>query len=416
MRKYNIGKEEKRVLSNFGYLGVLEMASHFFPLITTPYLARVIGVDGFGALAIGSAVIAYFQTFVNYGFNLTSVRDIARCRDDKKKISEIVSITIYAKWLLLLVSLAILLLLIWVVPFFYENRWVILCTFTMIPGTILFTDWFFQAIEDMKWITIMNITSRLIFTLFVFVVVKQPSDYLLQPILTSIGYLIPGIVSLVFIKKRFGISIKVPLLSDVIKAIKDGFNLFVTLFLPTIYSNLNMLILGSVNGKQATGIYSGGTKFTSIAYCFFQVLSRSVYPFFARKMDKHHFYVIVSLSIAAVMSSILFFFAEPIVRVFLGAEFLQTVIVLKILAFTPIAMSLTNSYGYNYLILNKKEKIMRNIVIIVTVVGILLGIPMAIYYSFMGVAITELSIQFLRGGLIAFSAIKDKMNNKNKNE
>lgn len=408
LSRINVGESGKTVLSNLGYLSLLELTTHFFPLITTPYLARVLGVDGFGSLAVGTAVISYFQTFTNYSFSYSAVRTIARNKDDLHYVSHVVSRTLCAKLFLMLLSLFLLLVGILTIPYLKAYAVVILCTFPIIPGTILFVDWYFQAIEDMKYITIMNIAMRFVFTLLVFVFIRESEDYLLQPILMGIGYLIPAIITLFLIKKKFGVKIYIVPLREVFIEIKKGFNLFISLFLPTIYSNLNILILGGYNGKQAVGIYGGGIKFTSIAFAFFQILSRATYPLFARNINKHNYYVLCSMILAITMTIFLYVFAEDIVYIFLGNEFQNTIIVLKFLAFTPIAMCLMNSYGYNYLVLQNGEKLMRNVIMGVTFCAIIMGIPMAIKYSYIGVAITDLTIQMIRAILITFIAIKLK--------
>lgn len=408
LSRINVGESGKTVLSNLGYLSLLELTTHFFPLITTPYLARVLGVDGFGSLAVGTAVISYFQTFTNYSFSYSAVRTIARNKDDLHYVSHVVSRTLCAKLFLMLLSLFLLLVGILIIPYLKAYAVVILCTFSIIPGTILFVDWYFQAIEDMKYITIMNIAMRFVFTLLVFVFIRESEDYLLQPILMGIGYLIPAIITLFLIKKKFGVKIYIVPLREVFIEIKKGFNLFISLFLPTIYSNLNILILGGYNGKQAVGIYGGGIKFTSIAFAFFQILSRATYPLFARNINKHNYYVLCSMILAITMTIFLYVFAEDIVYIFLGNEFQNTIIVLKFLAFTPIAMCLMNSYGYNYLVLQNGEKLMRNVIMGVTFCAIIMGIPMAIKYSYIGVAITDLTIQMIRAILITFIAIKLK--------
>lgn len=399
-------KDGKSVVKNFGYLSLLEMTSHFFPLITTPYLARVIGVEGFGIIAIGVAVIAYFQSFTNYGFIYTSVRDVARNRDNIDEVSRIVSRTFFSKLFLLLVSIAIIAILTITIPYFQDNAAVIWCTALLLPGHVLMTDWVFQALEDMKYITVRSIASKLIFTLLVFVLIQSKDDYLWQPVLTAIGYMIPAVWGLIVLKKKFHLYIVVPSLMTILQEIKQGFNMFITVFLPTIYTNLNTIILSAYNGKSATGIYSGGSKFTSIAYSLFQLISRTMYPFFARRMDKHKFYVRGSLILSLAISLFFFCFARPIVMLFLGAEFEETVSVLRIVAFTPVAMSLMNSYGVNYLVLKGKEKLMRNIIIFVTLFGITIGLIGAIYYSYVGVAWASLISQFLRASLVTYFAHK----------
>ena len=84
-------KEGKTVFANLGYLTLLQVAGYVFPLITMPYLARVIGADGFGKIAFATAVVVWFQTVADWGFNLTATRDVAQNRYDKNVVSRIFS-------------------------------------------------------------------------------------------------------------------------------------------------------------------------------------------------------------------------------------------------------------------------------------------------------------------------------------
>ncbi|MBR5399880.1 MAG: flippase [Bacteroidales bacterium] len=402
--RFKKSKDGKRLAKNFGYLSLLELASHFFPLITLPYLARTIGTEGFGILAIGASVVHYFQSFTNYGFEYLAVRDLARNRDNVQESSRIVFTTFFSKLFLMLVSIAIVAVLIWLVPFFSRYSVVIWCTFLLLPGHALTTDWVFQAYEEMQFITIRSLFSKLFFTLMVFVVIRSKDDYLWQPVLNAIGFLIPAIWGLIVLVRRYHLKLMVPSLNTVWGEMKRGFNMFITVFLPTIYTNLNVLILGAYNSNYATGIYNGGSKFTGLAFSFFKLISRTVYPFFARRMDKHKFYVRFSLAVAILISLFFFFLARPIVAIFLGPEFKETVKVLRIVAFTPIAMSLMNSYGVNYLVLKGRERLMSRIILCVTVFGVIIGIIGAIRYSFIGVAVASLVTQMLRALLITYYA------------
>lgn len=80
-------KDGRTVLSNFGYLTLLQFASYLFPIITVPYLSRVIGVEGYGKIAFASAVMVWVQTVADWGFLLTATRDVAKCRDNKAEVS-----------------------------------------------------------------------------------------------------------------------------------------------------------------------------------------------------------------------------------------------------------------------------------------------------------------------------------------
>ena len=182
-KKISQSKDGKILAENFFSLFTLNLLGYIFPLITLPYLARVIGVDKFGELAFALSIVIYFQTFVDFGFNYTGVRDIARIRNDKNKVSRIFSTIMVTKIGFMLISFVLLLLCINLFPLFYENRLILLLTFLYIPGHILFPDWFFQAMEEMKYITLLNLLAKLLFTGLVFVFIKEKSDYIFQPIL-----------------------------------------------------------------------------------------------------------------------------------------------------------------------------------------------------------------------------------------
>ena len=89
--KLKSNKDVKTLTSNFAYLTILQIAGYVFPLITLPYLARVLGVSKFGEIAFAASVIVYFQTIVDWGFMFTATRDVARVRNDLHKVSQIFS-------------------------------------------------------------------------------------------------------------------------------------------------------------------------------------------------------------------------------------------------------------------------------------------------------------------------------------
>ena len=404
-------KDGKTVLANFGYLSLLQIANYVFPLITLPYLARVLGVNAFGMLAIGTSVIAYFQTLIDYGFNFSTVKEIARHKNDYAFIEKIVAETMGARILFLIASYLIIGLCILYIPFFKENQVIILMTSTMLIGYTLMADWFFQAIEDMKFITIASVMSNLITTILVFVVIKKQDDYILQPLLLTIGMTISSIMCWCIMIRKYRIHIFIPSIRLIINRIKDGFNMFVSIFLPTIYTNLNVLLLGAYNGVSATGIYSGGVKFTSLAYRVTTLFSRVFYPFLARRMDKHNLYAKISIFIGFIISLFFLLCANPIVIIFLGEEFAETVEVLRIVALTPLAISIFNVYGTNYLAIKGYDRILKNIVVLTTVIGIIGGIFGAMYFSFFGVALCSLITQSVRA-ILAFYYVKKIKNNE----
>ena len=221
-------KDARALMSNFVWLSVLKVIGYIFPLITLPYLSRVIGVEGFGEIAFALSIVVLVETFTDFGFNYTATRDVARNRDNLSIVTRIFSNVFWAKIFLMIIGFIVLCVLMYFIPQFYENRLIIFLTFLYIPGHILFPEWFFQALEKMKYITILNVISKAIFTILIFIVIKEQDDYVWQPLLTAVGYTVSGCIAMYYVFVKFGIRILRPCFKEMISTIKSSFNMFMS--------------------------------------------------------------------------------------------------------------------------------------------------------------------------------------------
>ena len=390
-------KEGRTVFANFGYLSLLQVAGYVFPLISMPYLARVIGADGFGKIAFASAIVVWIQTISDWGFNLTTTRDVAQNRDNKELVSRIFSNVLWARSVLTLLSGIILLLVVLLVPCLRENADIIFVTFLLVPGYILFPEWFFQAIEKMKYTTFFNLFLKLVFTVAVFVFIHKREDYLMQPLLTTIGYLLCGIGALYLIFKKWGYSLYKPQWGEIFKTIRNSTDVFINNLMPNLYNSFSVMLLGFFGGSTANGIYDGGNRFPSIFYQFQSVLSRAFYPFLSRRPDKHSFYAKLNIVSALVGSVILVLMSPLIIKIMLGDEFEKSVVVMQILSFSVVFLAMGYTYGTNFLIINHKEKPLRNLTFISSIVGMCVSVPLVYYFSYIGAAVTVLLCRGLLG-------------------
>lgn len=390
-------KEGRTVFANFGYLSLLQVAGYVFPLISMPYLARVIGADGFGKIAFASAIVVWIQTISDWGFNLTATRDVAQNRDNKELVSRIFSNVLWARSVLTLLSGIILLLVVLLVPYLRENADIIFVTFLLVPGYILFPEWFFQAIEKMKYTTFFNLFLKLVFTVAVFVFIHKREDYLMQPLLTTLGYLLCGIGALYLIFKKWGYSLYKPQWGEIFKTIRNSTDVFINNLMPNLYNSFSVMLLGFFGGSTANGIYDGGNRFPSIFYQFQSVLSRAFYPFLSRRPDKHSFYAKLNIVSALVGSVILVLISPLIIKIMLGDEFEKSVVVMQILSFSVVFLAMGYTYGTNFLIINHKEKPLRNLTFISSIVGMCVSVPLVYYFSYIGAAVTVLLCRGLLG-------------------
>src|SRR5690554_3905117 len=350
--------------SNFGYLMLLQIAGYVFPLITIPYLARVIGVEGFGKIAFAAAVIVWFQTVSDWGFNYTATRDVARHRDDLDKVSEIFSNVLWARILLMLVSFAVLFSLTEAIPYFKENQAILLITFLLVPVHIMFPDWFFQAMERMKYITIFNLLSKMLFTALVFIFIKEESDFIFQPLFTSLGFVLSGVIAMYIITVKWKVKIHRPKHNNIYNTLKSSTDVFINNILPNLYNSLSIVLLGFWGGAAAVGIYDAGRKFILISHSFLQIITRVTFPFLSRKIERHDLYVRVHLSIAALGSFTIFMVSPLLIKLFFTPEFYAAILVLKISSISIFLVALSSVYGTNYLLIRGFEKELRTITFI----------------------------------------------------
>lgn len=397
IKQINSSKDGKTVFANFGYLSLLQVAGYVFPLISMPYLARVIGADGFGKIAFASAIVVWIQTISDWGFNLTATRDVAQNRDNKELVSRIISNVLWARSVLTLLSGIILLLVVLLVPYLRENADIIFVTFLLVPGYILFPEWFFQAIEKMKYTTFFNLFLKLVFTVAVFVFIHKREDYLIQPLLTTIGYLLCGFGALYLIFKKWGYTLYKPQWSEIFKTIRNSTDVFINNLMPNLYNSFSVMLLGFFGGSTANGIYDGGNRFPVIFYQFQSVLSRAFYPFLSRRPDKHSFYAKLNIASALIGAVFLILLSPLFIKIMLGDEFEKSVVVMQILSFSVVFLAMGYTYGTNFLIINHKEKPLRNLTFISSIVGMCVSVPLVYYFSYIGAAVTVLLCRGLLG-------------------
>jgi PST family polysaccharide transporter len=186
----------KVLFKNFTSLSLLQIANYLFPLITLPYLVRVLGPEKYGLVNFAAAFAMYFAIITDYGFNLSATQDISVNRKNPERTSQIFSAVISIKMILFFISAILFTIIVFIFPIFKKDLLLFAITFVSVFGTALFPIWFYQGIEKMNYILVINVTVRTILTALIFLFIKQESDYILFAILNSISFVAIGVVGL----------------------------------------------------------------------------------------------------------------------------------------------------------------------------------------------------------------------------
>lgn len=338
-----LGQNYKVLVSNFISLSSLEGANYVLSLVTLPYLVRVLGPGKYGLIAFAQVFIQGFIILTDYGFCFSATRSVSIHRNDNKKISQIFITVLLIKIILLLVSFLILIAVVFLVPKFRPDWIVYLFTFGMVIGYALFPIWFFLGVERMKFITFINLFSKLAIVIATFIFIKSQADYIYVPLINAIGLIAAGLAGLWIAAKRFKLKFNKPGLPEIMHELEEGWHVFISTVAISLYGLGNTFILGLFASNVVVGYYSVIEKLMKSGQKILVSLTQAVYPYitklasesrpraiiFIRKILK-----IISIFSAAI-SVVIFIFARPIVNVLLGPQYTESIMVLKILAFVP---------------------------------------------------------------------------------
>ncbi|WP_296385183.1 oligosaccharide flippase family protein, partial [Winogradskyella sp.] len=378
------------------------------PLIVLPYLICVLGVEKFGLTAFAAALVNYFLNITQFGFSLSAVRDLSKNQDNPQRLEEIYNAVINTKFFLLILSAIVFALLIIIVPAFSEYYLLYIFSFGLVVGDVLFPKWFFQGVEQMRFITIINILFKLTFLILVFLFIKQESDFVYVPLLQSIGIILGGIFSLFIIYKKYGIRYRPVAFSEVKAQLKLSFSSFVTLIVPTLYSNTSVFLLGIFTNNTLVGYLSGALRISNAFSSFNAILTRTFYPFVNKTKNSISKVNNVILLSGLLVSILMIVTAKHTVSLILGLDMLKSIPLVMILSLTPLLLAIRTVYGINFLLVKKLDKLYMNIALFSSLFGFLLAfvfIPMFTYY---GAAIVIVSAQLLYAVLSFIYAKKNK--------
>ena len=389
-------KEYKRILENMISLTGLQFASYILPLITLPYLTLVLGPEKFGLTQYAISLITYFQFFTDYGFNLSATRELAICRDDNQKISQIFSSVMFIKLCLCILSFIILLLIVMFIPKFNEDSYVYILTFGMVIGYMLFPTWLFQGLEYMRYTSILNIIGKIVFTVLIFIFIHDTTDYMLVPLINSLGYILVGILGIYIALTKFNIKITIPSIRDIKYHLREGWYVFISTIAINMYTTTNTFLLGLLTNNTLVGYYSIAEKIILAVNGLLNPISQALYPFisrtvktddktrsieFIRKITK------IMTLVGIVLSAGLFIFAKPIILLLFGQSYVNSVIILQIISIVPLAVSLSTVFGVETM-LTFNYKAFTSIVMIGGIIDIVLGIILITLMKEIGIAIS----------------------------
>lgn len=331
------------------YLFFLQGANYLIPLITTPYLMKVLGASGFGLIGFSFSLILYFTLFVDFGFNMSATKRIA---SEPEKLNTIFTSVLISKSILLCIALLFIPLFV-SIDKISEYSSAVLCFIPLLVGNTYTFFWLFQGVGKVRIISILNTVSKILILPLTFIFVRSDSDIYIAILIQSAVYVCSCFISNLYIILNKTVRITRVSIHDIMIEIKEAYPLFLSSAATSLYTQLFTIILGFTSTTAVVGCYSACeriirtlflTFYTPVGQAFFPKLSALASK---SRRDALRLFARLKLIIASFIASLIvvIFLSADIISEFLGKDYENMPSVLRMMSIALIAISMGAYYG-----------------------------------------------------------------------
>ena len=338
--------------------GINTLTSVLFPVITFPYAARILLPEGIGAINFLNSIIGYIVLLTSLGIPMYAVREVAKYRDDIARRNTITVEIIILSTLLCLLGYVAVWFLAKFVPQIHEQASIFYVLSLSIVFNSIGVNWFYQAIEDFKFITIRAVIIRVLSALALFVFVHQPSDLMWYAFIVVGSTVGNNFINFIHLRKHLSLKDITVSELNVWQHVSPAFQVFILNLIISLYIQLNSIMLGFMAGETEVGYFTAGTKISHIALTVISSISTVLLPRCAHLVkagQMEEFVNIIKKSVALILALAfpmtvgMMVLVTPITVVFCGVEFAPASLVLLLNAPVVVSISMTNILGIQVL-------------------------------------------------------------------
>lgn len=392
-----------KILKNSAFLFLIQISGYLIPLIELPFLARVLSPNVLGQVIFIQVVALTTSFFIEYGFNLKASRDFAQSYDNVLKKSELIATVFQAKLILLTIVVAIFFGCYFSVEIMSEKipSEFLLPLFLSMMGFGFSSFWYFQATEKMGWAALWELTTRVSYLICILMFIENDADAInilyyqcFFIVLSSFGEFIWLLLHEKITLVKWQIAWY---------EIKQGGHAFIYKSSSSILSTMSVWILGLVSSSTAVAYYVGADKIIKAAVGLSQPVILASYPYFSRlamSNQQQSYSLIIKYCLFAALLIfptllVIYYFSPYIIKLFLGEKYLPSIDVLQVLLLVIPLRVLSTIIGHLGLLAQHKDKIISNITLIVSLLGICFCILGGYYYQQTGMAIAIVIIELI---------------------
>ena len=388
----------KSLKLNFFMNLLLTVSGILFPLITFPYVSRVLGAEGIGKISFATSIITYFALVAQLGIPTYGIRICAQIRDNKTKLTKTVQELIIINFIMTIMSFLVFILLLTNVSRIQDEK----ILFFILSSTLIFNligmDWLYRSLEKYTYITVVSLFFKIFAIMLMFIFVNDKSDYTIYGGITIFAVSASNILN--FINSRKYVDIfKIQNNYDLKRHLKPIMVFFSLSCATTIYTNLDTVLLGFFKDDSAVGYYSTAVRIKSLLLSVVTSLGVVLLPRLSYYVQQNNeeefirltrkaFQFILIMSLSVTIYFILY--AREGIFLLAGSSFENSILPMQIIMPTVILIGITNLLGIQILVPLGKEKYVLFSVIIGAVTSLSLNLILIPKFSYIGTAISNL--------------------------
>jgi len=385
----------KKENKNFLYNIIYQIFLYIIPLVTVPYISRILGVENIGIYSYTYSIVYYFMLGTMLGINNYGARNIAKLSKDKEKMSEKFCSIYYLQLILGIIMLISYNLLIFNI--YNQYRTISLIQNIFLISSILDINWLYFGLEEFKITVSRNIIIKLLSLILIYIFVKTPNDLWIYTLIMSGSTLLSQLYLWIFAKKY--INLKKVSIHSIFANLKGCLVLFIPVIAYGIYRVMDKTMIGMLSSTSELGIYESAEKIINIPVGIITALGTVMLPSMS-KLDENAirkkiissfelcFFIILPISFG------LFLISKDFSILFFGKEFTKTGLIIKLLIPTIIFSGVANVIRTNYLIPNEKDNIYINSTICGAVINLIMNLLLIKRYGAFGACMGTIAAEF----------------------
>jgi PST family polysaccharide transporter len=383
---------DRGLARNIASLYGVQSANYLLPLITIPYLTRVLGVATWGLVAFAQAFGAYASIGIEYGFHLSATRAVAKNRESRSELANLVAGVMGAKLLLAAAAVLVAFFLESWIPLFRANPvflwaavfWAVAQSFSML--------WYYQGFERMRLVAILDVAGKAIATAGIFIIVQHPADGWKVLVLQGSGSMLSVVVATALVYRE--IPVRLPGWRLVRDTLRMGWSMFLFRSSMSLYGAGNAFILGLFASPEAVGFYAGAEKLARALMGLLVPVHQSLYPRLSNLVQHNRpaasrlarFSMFLMSSVGMALSLAAFLGAPWAVPFILGDRFGASIPVLQVMAALPLLDAMGTLFGVLWMVPLGLDRQFNRVILAGGALNLVLAVALAPHFAQMGMA------------------------------